>query len=379
MAPALTLAVLMAVPVLGASPSGNAPPTPGETVPAPAPASGSGAAVPTGAVPSEPGVAPAPGTAKGLVVVLAPDIQDDVTRNAIARITGELTAAPFNVATQPVDPSSDVMVQVETAGRERGPVAAFAIVPERSEHPASVAVWVSNRITHTTTVQRVPIRAGDVDGAAAHLAIEAVELVRASMAGLWPGTKPPVVEAPPPPPPPPPPLEARFQVGVGVSVFSDFDASPTFWAPAVNVSYGRSDATRVRLSLVGLGPGTDVVAPDNSGGARLERAAAELGVVHAFRAGKTLEPLLSLSVGGQGLTAQGTGAPNDRLHRATAWSALAAVGAGALLAIGSHLAVVAEAQAVYLLPHVAIRVNNMDIAYIDQLTFNAEVGLLATF
>jgi hypothetical protein len=162
-------------------------------------------------------------------------------------------------------------------------------------------------------------------------------------------------------------------------VFSDFDASPTFWAPAVNVSYGRSEATRVRLSLVGLGPGTDVTAPDASGGARLERAAAELGVVHAFRAGKTLEPLLSIGLGGQRLTAQGTGAPADRLHRETAWSALGALGAGALLAIGSHLAVVAEAQAVYMLPDVTIRVNEMNIAHIDRLTFNAEVGLLASF
>src|SRR6185503_5764645 len=129
---------------------------------------------------------------RGLVVVLSPETKDDVTRNAMARIRGELGAAPFAVVNQSLDSHGELMAQVETAGRDQSPVAAFAIVREPSESPSSVSVWVSNRITRTTTVHRVVVREGDVDGAAAALAIEAVELVRASMAGLWPTeTKPP--------------------------------------------------------------------------------------------------------------------------------------------------------------------------------------------
>ena len=50
-------------------------------------------------------------------MVLVPPLDDDVTRNALARISGELAAAPFKTITTPIDPDSDVMAQVETAGR----------------------------------------------------------------------------------------------------------------------------------------------------------------------------------------------------------------------------------------------------------------------
>ena len=52
------------------------------------------------------------------------------------------------------------MEQIDRAGSELSPVAAFAIVPDPEEGSAGVAVWVSNRLTRTTTVQRVQIRAG---------------------------------------------------------------------------------------------------------------------------------------------------------------------------------------------------------------------------
>ena len=43
---------------------------------------------------------------------------DDVMRNALARVSGELAAAPFKTITAPIDPDGDVMAQVETR-RER--------------------------------------------------------------------------------------------------------------------------------------------------------------------------------------------------------------------------------------------------------------------
>src|SRR4051812_38528908 len=44
----------------------------------------------------------------GVVVVLVPEVEDDVTRNAMARITGELAAAPFTVVAERVDPTREV-------------------------------------------------------------------------------------------------------------------------------------------------------------------------------------------------------------------------------------------------------------------------------
>src|SRR5262249_23594601 len=155
----------------------------------------------------------------------------ELTRNAMARITGELAAAPFQVEMTPANLSADIMTEVESVGRDRAPVAAFAIVREGGDRPGTVAVWVSNRITETTTVHRGIVRGGDVGGAAAHLAVEAVEFVRASLAGLWPSpTKPP---PPAPPPPAPPPPSQHLAVGVGVGLFRDFGTSPMFWEPSL--------------------------------------------------------------------------------------------------------------------------------------------------
>src|SRR4029077_15784639 len=132
---------------------------------------------------------------RGLVVVLVPSVEDDVTRNAPAPITGELAAAPFKTVTTAIAPERDVMSQVETAGNEQSATAAFAIVRDTEPGSRRGTIWVSNRITGTTTMQRMQVEGGDVDRAAARLAVETVELVRASLADLWPAPPPPTVSA----------------------------------------------------------------------------------------------------------------------------------------------------------------------------------------
>jgi hypothetical protein len=316
-------------------------------------------------------------SSRGLVVVLSPEVQDEVTRNAMARILGELGAAPFRVAMEPVDPAVDLMLQVETAGRDLAPLAAFAIVREAGEGPGSVAVWVSNRITQTTTVHRVRVRGGDVDGAASHLAIEAVELVRASMAGLWPRAPAPVTpEAPPPAVATEPP--ARLRMGIGVGLF--LDAAPVLWAPALIASYGRPAGVALRLDLVGLGPGADVSANDGTGtGARLQRAAAWLGLEHAFRSEQRVHPVVSVGAGAQYLDAQGTGSSADHERRIHGWSALMAAGGGLTVELGPHLALLAEARGLVTWPSVVVQVGDSTQIRFDRLTAFTNVGLLGTF
>src|SRR3954468_5553322 len=79
----------------------------------------------------------------GLVVVLVPPIDDDVTRNALARVSGELAAAPFKTITRPLDPESEGMAQVENAGSDEAATAAFALVPDREPGSRRVTIWVS--------------------------------------------------------------------------------------------------------------------------------------------------------------------------------------------------------------------------------------------
>ena len=82
---------------------------------------------------------------RGLVVVLVSPTDDDVTRNALARITGELAAAPFRTITLPIDPDSRRALAIETAGDEQSATATFAIVRDRDLGSNRVTIWVSSR------------------------------------------------------------------------------------------------------------------------------------------------------------------------------------------------------------------------------------------
>jgi hypothetical protein len=135
---------------------------------------------------------------RGLVVVLRPDDVDPLTRTALARVTGELAAARFQVAVVALDPNVDPTQQVETVTPEFNPVAAFAIAHVSDVRGDTMAIWVCDRLGGHTTIQRMAIRGGDVSQDAEVLALEAIELIRVSIAGLWPAptTRPAPEERP---------------------------------------------------------------------------------------------------------------------------------------------------------------------------------------
>jgi hypothetical protein len=325
---------------------------------------------------------------RGLVLVLSPPIEDELTRNAMVRIAGEFGAALFQVVTRPIEPGVDLMAQIDHAGSELSPVAAFAIVPDPEEGSAGVAVWVSNRLTRTTTVQRVQIRAGNGDRAAAQLAVETVDLVRASLPGLWPLDVTARAAAPRAEGElassssstfsSPASVARRLRLAVGVGLFADVDSVPASWAPEIALSYGRLDEVALRVSLAGLGSGVDVTSSDGSG-ARLQRALLSLGVVRLFRADSSLQPILSAAVGLHHLGAQGTGAPAEREHATSAFSALLSAGGGVALALGAHLALTAEAEAMLIWPSVMVQVGTANVAQLNRPSVFAHAGLLATF
>jgi hypothetical protein len=315
---------------------------------------------------------------RGLVVVLVPPINDDVMRNALARVSGELAAAPFKTITAPVDPEGDVMSQVETAGMDQAATAAFAIVRDRDPRSGRVTIWVSNRVTGTTTMQRMQVEGGNVDRAAARLAVETVELVRASLAGLWPSPAPPrppeKIAAPPPPPPPP----ARLSLAATAGRLNDFGDAPSFWAPQIAASYGRRGRVGVRVSVSGLGTGADV--STSSGSARIERAMMTLGLTRTFRAERVVQPTLAIGGGVQHLSAHGTSVVSPALaHDPDAFSALASASAGVAIALGGGVAVVAEAEVLMFWPTQKIQIDRTDAATFDRPSLFTRAGLLATF
>jgi hypothetical protein len=319
---------------------------------------------------------------RGVVLVLSPEgEQDELTRDALVRISGELGAALFQVVSRPVDPAVDLMVQVETVGADLGPVAAFAIVRDANEGAGGIAVWVSNRMTRMTTVQHVRLSAGAADRAATQLAVETVELLRANIVGVKPEPAPSATAATG--------LSGlfageagagapRFGLAVGVGLFHDLGSVPASWAPAVALSYGRPDRLELRLLAIGLGPGTEVTIADGSG-ARLQRQLLSVGAVHWFRSDRRIQFLLSAAGGGHRLGADGTGAPADREHSRSAFSAVLSAGGGGAWALGPHLALTVEAEGLFLWPTATVRVGSSDAGHLHRPSVFAHGSLRATF
>jgi hypothetical protein len=315
---------------------------------------------------------------RGLVVVLAPAVEDAVTRNALARISGELAAAPFKTITTPINAGADVMAQVETAGQELSAVAAFAIVRDAEPSPNRVTIWVSNRVTHATTMHRMQVQGGDVDRAAARLAVEAVELVRASLAGLWPSAEPAV--------PPPAVAEAAVQpparssvvgLAVGAGVWRDVGDAPAMLAPFVAITFGRANVLGVRLAASGLGTSADVSA--TGGSARIERSMANIGLVRLFRPKHVVQPIVSVAAGIHYLVARGTSTTPFQPYNRSAISALLSASGGVAVALGPRLSLTAELEALMHWPSDVIRINLTDAVSFDRPTLFARAGLLASF
>jgi len=226
-------------------------------------------------------------------------------------------------------------------------------------------------------MQRMQVEGGDVDRAAARLAVETVELVRASLADLWPA---PV--APPAPPAtvekPAAPRAPWLALGVAVGQVRDFGDAPAFWVPQIVATYGNPARVGLRLSASGFGPGTGVTA--TAGSARLERAMVTLGVVHSFRSDRVLQPLIGIAGGAHYLSVHGIAVSSSlQAHDRGAVSALATVSAGVAVALGRRIAVVVEADLMVLSPTVAVRVYDAQVARIDRFSLFTHGGLLATF
>jgi len=310
---------------------------------------------------------------RGLVVVLVSPTVDDVTRNALARITGELAAAPFRTITLPLDADTDVLSQVQTAGDKQSATATFAIVRDPDLASNRVTIWVSSRVTGTTTIRRMPVESGNIDRSATRLAVESVELIRASLAGLWPSAP---VSTPPETFTPAPPPGSGVAVALSVGRTADFGDAPAFWAPELAVSLGRPERIGVRLKASGFGPGADVSSA--AGSVHVARAVATLGLVRSFRADRTLQPTFGIAAGVQRLAVHGT-SPPERARDASAFSGVAMASVGIAVALGARVAAVAEADAMLVWPASKVRIAGADVAVFDGLSLFTHVGLRATF
>jgi hypothetical protein len=204
--------------------------------------------------------------------------------------------------------------------------------------------------------------------------------------------KPPVskvVESKPPAPPPAPPIvsvtpaptpapkESRIAIDVGMGVIQDFGDAPIFALPRIAVTVGRPSAMGVRLAVSGLGPGADVTRTE--GIAQIDRFVMTLELVHFFRTGQRIQPLVAAGAGWQDVRVKGISAMPQLAHEGQAVSGLLTASAGVAFALAPRLAVVVEVETMLFWPSLTVEIGSSPAAHLDGAAVFAHGGVLARF
>jgi len=313
---------------------------------------------------------------RGLVIVLRPADVDELTRTALARVTGELAAAEFQTTFVTLDPLQDPTTQVETVSPESHAVAAFAIAHFGDPSGHTIAIWVSDRVGQRTTILRMTMRGDDVSQDAAVLALKAIELIRVSVAGLWPAPAP---AAPPPSSAPEPPQPPRVTVGLGIAAQQDIGLPSPQWTGSLMAMVTWPRGLGVRAAIDGLGP--PLTLTGNYGTASVYRQLGLLGLTWTFLRRTRVQSFAVVSAGVAHLS--GTGATTDPTRAVArsgaAWSALGAVGVAASVRLATRLWLGAELDAIASVPPLVIRVADSDTKPFSRPGVLANVGLHVSF
>jgi hypothetical protein len=319
-----------------------------------------------------PGVRPS----RGLVIVLRPADVDELTRTALARVTGELTAAEFQTTFVTLDPRQDPTTQVETVAPDSRAVAAFAIAHIGDPESHTIAIWVSDRVGRRTSILRMAVQGDDISHDAAVLAVNAIELIRVSLTGLWPA-----------------PQQAtanhdhtaqsshrpQVTIGLGIAVQQDVGLPSPQWMGSLLAMVTWPHGLGIRAEIDGLGPAMTLTG--NYGTATVHRQLGLLGLAWAFFRRARVQSFVVASAGVAHLSGQGaTTDPTQAVARSgAAWSALAAAGVAANLRLANRLWLGAELNANATVPPLVIRIANTDTKSFSRPGVLANVGLHVSF
>jgi hypothetical protein len=311
------------------------------------------------------------------VVVLRPPKADEVTTETLVRVQGELEAAGFDVDVLPLE-GTDPKDDIETAGQDRNPVAAFAlfVYPDGGMGQQRAEIWISDRVRQKTVIQRASLTEADAGRNSAVLAVRAVELLKVNLAGFW--ALPPTAPTPPPstaaaaPPPhdvaapphdvPPRPRTAfanGWGAGVGVGVVESFGSMGATWAPDASLSYGWASGLSVRASFLGLGPGATLTG--SQGSARVDEQLVMIDLVKTWWPRAPLVPFVVASAGAQHVHVAGAAAAPYIAHSSDEWSFAAAAGAGLGVPVLATLSIVVQARGFAAWPPTTVDVAGADV------------------
>jgi hypothetical protein len=282
------------------------------------------------------------------------------------------------------------------------PAAVFAVYSTRSEagDPLSLEIWMADKTSGRTFVQRQSIDAEKAPRAASVLAVQAVELLKARLADAsLPLPQPPAATEPPPPPPaplpilPPDPLPASeprsFTVGfgaeAGIGLLLTFGAIEVTWTPLLRLSYGAllgSDTNRPvglsgRLSLAGLGSSAEIAAP--AGSASVDVSLALLEGVFSLAPAARVEPFVSAAAGFTQIGIEGRGLSPYLGRSETVRTPLSGFGAGLALEPLDHWSLLLQAQVLFAWKPVVVRLSTIETERIGSPLLALSTGVAAAF
>jgi hypothetical protein len=332
----------------------------------------------SGAVPQPESPSKAP-PSRGLVIVLRPADVDELTRTALSRVTGELNAAEFQTTFVTLDPAQDPTSQVETVAPESGSVAAFAIAHIGEPAGHTIAIWVSDRVGQRTSILRMAIQGDDISHDAAVLAVNAIELIRVSLAGLWPA--PPAATTPKMDQAVKPSQRPLITIGLGIAMQQDagfhFPSLQLTGSLRAMVTWPRGLGIKAQVS--GLGPALTLT--EKYGTAQLHREHASLGLTWTFLRRPRLQSLVVASAGVAHLSGEGEAAQPTRAvaRSAATWSALGSAGIAVAVRLVKRFWLAAELDGIATIPPLVIRIADTDTKPFSRPGVLLDVGLHVAF
>lgn len=323
-----------------------------------------------------------------VVVIDARDTDDATTLELLARVRGELGAAGFEVTVLPVNGQIDPRVAAETLGRDLAPAAVLSVRHTPGSVPGqSIAeMWVSDRLSSRTLMQRASFDDRETSTQTARLAVQVAELLKARLALLWVDpaasswTPVPAREESAPslsaPPSRPSPAEAeqpetkkasnQLTLGAGLGVLHNFKGGfGSAWAPLLRVGFGPSALSSSAFALELRVSGA--VSPDSSrlsygqSQARIRQGFCVAEALGRFLPTGSVSPLISVGSGAYGVAAAGDADPPYTTNAATTWSGLSAFGAGLWVQPAASVAWIVEGQVMTSWSKTSIAIANRTI------------------
>jgi len=301
----------------------------------------------------------------------------------ILRIKSELAANGFDVVVEDIrggEQPADMDALMARAGRDPQPSATLAIFGDLDRGPA--VLWVEDRITSKTAVQRIAVEAADDRRISEVLAIRAEELLRASLVELLleryrasaPMAAPAKAEAEVEREVAASPSRWRAAVEVGAAGLGDFGGLGPSVAPTVRLRAAVGERFWLRLS--GLGFGTQpLVRGGDPGSARVNRSLLLLEGGVWLLPRHRVRPLVSLGVGTERIGVAGFANAPYRGENNARWFAAGDVGAGVAVRVHAHFELQLELHALFTAPRPAVNFFDIEAARGGQPTLMAVLSL----